>query len=114
MFVDGASLSAFVFAGSATQQLPVFFLVLFGFGVTFNMLAAACQAHIVRTSPAIGRNWLTAAILLGAAVGPPLHGAALGWFSRDCFIAFAMFSAVAPALWAWRQRAYEVGPGQPA
>ena len=68
------------------------------------MLAAATQAELAHASPDRGRSWLTATILLGAAIGPPIHGAVLAWAARDYFIPRAMMSALIPALWARYQR----------
>jgi len=93
----GLVLAACIAVVSATTDVVVFFVGLLAFEIGFNTLSARLQARVVMVSR-VGR-WLTGAILLGAALGPPLHGWALGVGSGSDFIAFAVASALVP--WAW-------------
>lgn len=102
MLSTGLLLALGIAVAAVSEHMLLFFLSLLLFEFAFNTISASLQARVVQASPAVGRNWLTAAILIGAALGPPLHGAVLGWSSRDYFIVFAMASALVPALWAWR------------
>jgi predicted MFS family arabinose efflux permease len=114
LFAVGVMLALGVLAIAAAQHLALFFLGLLVFEIAFNSLSAALQAKIVEAAQELGRSWLTAAALIGAALGPPLNGSMIELAQGHYFIAFAMFSALAPALWAWRQRAPAAAPEHPA
>ena len=86
---------------ATTEDVLVFFLGLLGFEVGLNLLSARLQAALAMAGPQFAGKWLTATILLGAAVGPPLHGAALGLGSGLYFLVFALLSAFLPYAW-WK------------
>lgn len=100
----GALLALSVLAASGTENLQVFIVAFLGFELAFNTLAAATQGAVATALPTLGRSWLTATILIGAAVGPPVHGAVLASPTPDYFVAGAMMSALLPGIWAWRRR----------
>jgi MFS family permease len=96
----GGVLAASVVVVSYTGHLVGFFLGLIAFEIAFNTLVPRLQAKVILGARQFAGRWLTAALLLGAASGPPLHGAAIsagaGWY----FICFAVLSALLPSLWA--------------
>jgi hypothetical protein len=100
----GAMLALSVLVASSTEDLPVFIVAFLGFELAFNTLAAAALGSVATALPTLGRSWLTATILIGAAVGPPAHGAVLASTAPDYFVAGAMMSALLPGVWAWRLR----------
>jgi hypothetical protein len=110
----GAMLALGVLVVCGAQQIAAFFVGLLIFELAFNSLSAALQARVVEAAPTLGRDWLTAGILSGAALGPPLNGIMIELGKGDYFIAFAVASALIPALWAWWQRRRTIIPGQPA
>jgi hypothetical protein len=105
MVAAGAALALGVVAIAAAQHLVMFFVGLLVFEIAFNSLSVALQAKIVEAAPELGRSWLTAAVMVGAALGPPLNGGMIALGMDAHFIAFAMLSALTPGLWVWRQRA---------
>lgn len=88
---------------SNAREPIVFFLSLLIIEITFNTLSARFQAHFAEANRAFAGQWLTGTILLGAACGPPLFGAAIGADLTIYFLSLAMASALIPAIWA---RAY--------
>jgi hypothetical protein len=113
LFAAGAVLALGVLAVAAAEQLALFFLGLLVFEIAFNSLSAALQAKVVEAAPELGRDWLTAAALVGAALGPPLNGGMIALEQGRYFIAFAMISALMPALWTALQRPSVTGPQRP-
>ncbi len=80
----------------------IFFFALTCFELTFNTLAAKLQASVARTNPQFVGQRLTAAILFGAACGPPLNGLAISSGLGVYFLLFAIISALLPVVWARR------------
>jgi len=83
-------------------------LWIFGFGIFLFEVAGLAlvsryQAGFLRQQGQSIARWLTLAQRLGAAVGSPLHAAALGIDSGYLFTAFALFAALLPAIWLSRQ-----------
>lgn len=96
----GGLLAVSIVIVSYTGRLPGFFLGLIAFEIAFNTLVPRLQAKVVSAAPQFTGRWLTAAILLGAASGPPLHGAAISAGAGTYFVYFAVLSALLPSLWA--------------
>lgn len=67
--------------------------------LALNLLSARLQGAVVATSPAHAGPRITGAILLGAASGPMIHGAAIGSGVESAFIAYAAFSGFLPFFW---------------
>lgn len=101
--VIGVLLGASVAVASLTGNSKIFFAGLFGFELAFNVLSARVQAILAMIAPRLAGQSLLGAVLLGAAVGPALHGAAIGFDLGAFFVAFSILSAVAPGLlmWTW-------------
>lgn len=97
----GALLAVSILVISMTRNPLVFFLGLFGLEIALNLLSARLQAAVALAAPRFAGRWLTGTVLLGAAVGPPLHGAALSFGTQAYFLAFAGLSAFLPFLW-WK------------
>lgn len=97
----GALLGISVLIASATEQIAAFFLALLLFELAFNTLASAIQAKVMLAAAPGRRTWLTATVLIGAALGPPLNGAMISLALGNYFVVLAAISAFAPALWAW-------------
>jgi hypothetical protein len=72
---------------------------LLAFEISFNILSARLQAQVVTTGALDARLWLTAAISLGAAIGPPVRGLFIAGGVDIWFVALAAATALAPALW---------------
>lgn len=96
----GALLAVGVAIASYTVVPVIFFLSLLSFEIAFNTLSARFQAKVAETNRLLAGLWLTATILLGAACGPPLHGAAIDAGVTYYFLLLAICSAVFPAIWA--------------
>jgi hypothetical protein len=110
MLAAGGALALGIVAIANAQHLATFFVGLLVFEIAFNSLSAALQAKIVEAAPELGRNWLTAAIMIGAALGPPLNGSMIALGMDAYFIAFAMLTALAPGYWVWRRPAARGAP----
>ena len=96
----GLLLGSSVLLISYTGHLVGLLLGLIVFEIAFNTLAARLQGKVVMLAPQFAGQWLTGAIFLGAASGPPLHGAAISAGVGAYFIGFAALSALLPSLWA--------------
>jgi MFS family permease len=96
----GLLLGFSVFLISYTGHWVGFIVGLIAYEIAFNTLAARLQGQVALAAPQSAGRWLTAAILLGAASGPPLHGAAISADAGAYFIGFAALSALLPSLWA--------------
>ena len=81
---------------ATTTSLPAFFLGLLALEIAFNLLSARLQARVSDMAPTFAGQWLVATMLLGAAVGPAVHGAALAMDADAAFMLFAMASALLP------------------
>lgn len=85
----------------------VFFVGFLIWELALNVLSARLQGIVVASSPGHAGAWITGAILLGAATGPIVHGAAIGGGVEWLFISYAAVAGVLPFVWAWSQsRAY--------
>jgi hypothetical protein len=102
IFAIGLLLALSVLTISVAEDIGTFFLGFLLFEITFNSLSAKLQAKVVELAPDLGRSWLTATMLLGAAFGPPLYGSAIELGQGPYFIALAVISAVMPAMWSAR------------
>lgn len=98
-FEFGALLAIGVAIASYTVVPVIFFLSLLSFEIAFNTLSARFQAKVADTNRLLAGLWLTATILLGAACGPPLHGAAIDAGLTYYFLLLAICSAAIPAIW---------------
>jgi hypothetical protein len=67
--------------------------------VGLNVLSARFQTAIAQRDPQRGGKWITAAIFLGAALGPAIAGASHGAGAFAVFAAFAVMTALAPPVW---------------
>jgi hypothetical protein len=102
----GMLLGACIVTVSLTRETFLFFVAMLLFEVAFNTLSARLQAtvsarlqaRVVSVCPGCA-GWLTGAILLGAAAGPPLNGMAIGAHAGAVFIALAVASALVPETW---------------
>lgn len=72
-------------------------LVLYEIGL--NTLSARLQSAVVARDPVLNGPWLNAAIMFGAAAGPPLNGYAISHDHGALFFAIAVFSALLPFIW---------------
>jgi hypothetical protein len=81
---------------ATTTSLPAFFLGLLALEIAFNLLSARLQARVSDMAPTFAGQWLVATMLLGAAVGPAVHGAALAMDADAAFTLLAMASALLP------------------
>lgn len=96
-FVElGALLAVSNLVIATTTSLPGFFLGLLALEIAFNLLSARLQAKVSDMAPTFAGQWLVATMLLGAAVGPAVHGAALAMNVDAAFMFFAMASALLP------------------
>lgn len=99
----GILLATGVAIASHTRDITSFFLGLLIIEIAFNTLSARLQARVAETNRLFAGQWITATMLLGAACGAPLHGAAISADLSFYFLLLAMGSAILPAIWA---RAY--------
>jgi hypothetical protein len=96
-FVElGVLLAASNFLIATTTSLQAFFLGLLALEIAFNLLSARLQAKVSDMAPTFAGQWLVATMLLGAATGPAVHGAALALDADSAFMFFAMASALLP------------------
>lgn len=94
-----ALLTAGLLAVYFSRSVTTFFLGLVLFEITFNTLSARLQGAVVTERPQFAGPWLTGAILLGAATGPPLHGLAINSGLGDIFVLMTVLAAHAPLIW---------------
>ena len=96
-------LSVLLTAGILTvffsRSVAVFFLGLVLYEITLNTLSARLQSAVVAARPQFAGPWLTGVILLGAAIGPPLNGLAIGMGLQSAFILVSVLAALGPLLW---------------
>jgi hypothetical protein len=100
----GAMLGACVALASAVEGIVLLVVALLAFEISFNILSARLQARVVTTGALNARLWLTGAISLGAAIGPPLRGMFIAGGLDAWFVALAAGTALAPALWSRLRR----------
>ncbi|MDF1790353.1 MAG: hypothetical protein P1U88_00510 [Thalassobaculaceae bacterium] len=84
---------------STTGETLYLFVFLIVFQIAFNSLSAQVQGSIAALGPQATGRWIACTLLLGAASGPPLHGWAIGAGLEAEFVAFAVSSALLPAVW---------------
>jgi hypothetical protein len=95
----GLVLGVCVVLASVVQGVVLLLIALLAFEISFNILSATLQARVVTTAALNARLWLTAAISLGAAIGPPLRGLLIADGLDAWFVALAAGTALAPAAW---------------
>jgi hypothetical protein len=95
----GVVLGACVLPASAVQGVVLLVVALLAFEISFNILSARLQARVVTTGALDARLWLTAAISLGAAIGPPVRGLFIAGGVDIWFVALAAATSLAPAIW---------------
>jgi hypothetical protein len=86
---------------ATTSEPVVFFVALLSLEVCFNILSARLQAKVSDVAPYFAGQWLVATMLFGAAAGPGVHGLAIRVDFGGSFVAFAVLSAVIPAVVLW-------------
>ncbi|MGI9492926.1 MAG: hypothetical protein ACR2QF_11060 [Geminicoccaceae bacterium] len=96
----GILLAISLCVASQTTMPLILLLSLLTFEIAFNTLSARFQAALANANRHVAGQWLTATLLMGAAFGPPLYGAAIGANLGFYFILFALCSAIIPAIWA--------------
>lgn len=97
----GCALAAGIFVMTYSGAVAAFFIGFLLWELALNVLSARLQGIVVAASPGHAGVWITGAILLGAATGPIVHGAAIGGGIAPAFIAYAAVSGLFPFLWAW-------------
>lgn len=95
----GTSLAIVLVMASATNILAVFLVSLLIYEMAFNTLSARFQANLAERDKHLAGRWLTGTILLGAAIGPPMHGAAISADLAIYFLVIAAISAILPGMW---------------
>jgi hypothetical protein len=100
----GVALAACLVLASTVPGVVLLVVALLAFEISFNILSARLQARVVTTGALHARLWLTAAISLGAAVGPPVRGVFIAGGADAWFVALAAATALAPALWSCLRR----------
>jgi hypothetical protein len=87
----------------ATANTPWLFVAgVLAWELGVNTLSVRVQTAVVQQDPATSGPWLTAAICLGAATGPALHGFTAAQGSAWVFAVYACLSALIPFFWASR------------
>lgn len=101
--LPGIGLACAVLLMAGAQHAFVFMLGVLLWEIALNILSARTQAAVVKNNPQFGGGWLTAAVFLGAALGPALHGLLLQAQLGLIFWLFASLSALLPFAWvSWR------------
>jgi hypothetical protein len=101
--LGAALLATAVILMAAATDLFMFALGLVLWEVAANIQSTRLQTLVVTRFPLSGSLGIPAAIALGAAIGPAMHGALLGSAAGEWFIAFSALSAFLPVVWAWRE-----------
>lgn len=97
----GCAVAAGILAMTYSSAVGAFFVGFLLWELALNVLSARLQGIVVAASPGHAGVWITGAILLGAATGPIIHGAAIGGGIKLAFISYAALSGLFPFLWAW-------------
>lgn len=100
LFWPGLGVALGVAGMAMAPDAALFLLALLLWELGLNVLSARLQAAVVAAHPACAGAWLTAAVLLGAAAGPLLHGLAIQQGFAQAFVAYACLSALLPVAWA--------------
>jgi hypothetical protein len=82
-----------------TNAALVFMVGVLLWEISLNVLSARLQAAVVNDNPTQAGVWLTAAVFLGASVGPSLHGLSLQLHAGSIFLGCACLSALLPFVW---------------
>jgi MFS family permease len=99
LLLPGLVLVAALLCMSLASLAIVFMLGVLLWELSLNVLSARLQAAVVNDNPTRAGVWLTAAVFLGAATGPALHGLALQLGAGAVFVAYACMSALVPFVW---------------
>jgi hypothetical protein len=102
--LPGSILAAGILIAVNAGSPLVFVMGLLAWEVGFNVLSARLQIKAVQINPLYSGSWITAVIFLGAATGPAAQGHAMAHGLQAAFIAFAVVSALLPAVWEWLMR----------
>lgn len=97
----GCAVAAGIFTMTYSSAVAAFFVGFLMWELALNVLSARLQGIVVADSPGHAGVWITGAILLGAATGPIIHGAAIGGGIAPVFILYAALSGLFPFFWAW-------------
>ncbi|WP_431094747.1 hypothetical protein [Polaromonas aquatica] len=97
----GCAVAMGILVMTYSSAVAAFFVGFLLWELALNVLSARLQGIVVAASPGHAGVWITGAILLGAATGPIVHGAAIGGGIASAFIAYAALSGLFPFFWAW-------------
>ena len=97
--IPGAVLVIALLCMSLSRMAPAFMLGVLLWELSLNLLGARLQAAVVDDNPRQAGVWITAAVFLGACIGPALHGASINMRLGDLFVGYACLSALIPSLW---------------
>jgi hypothetical protein len=95
----GCAIAVSIFAMTYSTAVLLFFVAFLTWELALNILSARLQGTVVAASPGHAGAWITAAILLGAATGPIIHGAAIKADIEIVFITYSAISGLLPFLW---------------
>lgn len=96
----GSAIALSIFAMTYSTVVVLFFIGFLIWELALNVLSARLQGSVVSASPRHAGAWITAAIMLGAATGPIIHGAAIRGDIEIFFITYSAISGLLPFLWA--------------
>lgn len=99
LLAPGAVLVIALLCMALAKIAAVFMLGVLLWELSLNVLSARLQAAVVNDNPSQAGVWLTAAVFLGAATGPALHGLSLQLNAGAVFVAYACLSALVPFVW---------------
>ena len=99
LLLPGAVLAVALIFMSLANVALVFMLGVLLWELSLNVLSARLQAAVVNDNPTQAGVWLTAAVFLGAATGPAIHGQALQFGAGTVFVVYACVSALIPFVW---------------
>ncbi|MCZ8254184.1 MAG: hypothetical protein O9327_00715 [Polaromonas sp.] len=105
----GCAVAAGIFTMTYSSAVTAFFVGFLLWELALNVLSARLQGIVVAASPGHAGVWITGAILLGAATGPIVHGAAIGGGVAPVFILYAALSGLVPFFWAWTKARSQQG-----
>ena len=99
----GCAVATGILVMTYSSAVAAFFIGFLLWELALNVLSARLQGMVVAASPGHAGVWITGAILLGAATGPIVHGAAIGGGIGLVFISYAAMSGLLPFFWAWQK-----------
>lgn len=99
----GCAVATGILVMTYSSAVAAFFIGFLLWELALNVLSARLQGIVVAANPGHAGVWITGAILLGAATGPIVHGAAIGGGIASAFIAYAALSGLFPFFWAWQK-----------